>query len=96
MTELIDTTEMFITCEKFKALRERMKIANLKYRNTDNGKAKLRAIHKAFVESKKNDLEYKKILNTKQRERYHKRKEKKRNISLSLGIIENVEKMEQT
>ena len=39
MTETqVDIDELLLHCHKFKLLRSRMSIANLKYRRTDNGK----------------------------------------------------------
>jgi hypothetical protein len=52
-------------------------IAKKKNRATEHGKIKTIEIHRACVLTKKDDMEYKKNTNLKQRERYHVRKLKK-------------------
>ena len=50
-----------------------MGIANKKYKNTVEGKARTKIIQQKWVLSKKNDEEYRLKVNKSQRERYRKR-----------------------
>jgi hypothetical protein len=43
----------------FWKLREKMAIANKKYRRTDKGREKMSMLHKAWILTKKDDEEYK-------------------------------------
>ena len=93
MTELIDNTEILLGYNKFLELRMRQAIANRKYRASDHGKIKTLEMHRAWIETKKDDMEYKKKTNTKQRERYHIRKNNRiaelSKNDLSLGEIDS-------
>jgi HEPN domain-containing protein len=96
MTESIEHTELLKIYNKFIKMRESMAIANEKYRNSDNGKEKMKMLHKRWFQEHKNNPEYKKQVNAKARERYHIRKAEKllknteKDICFveSLGIIE--------
>ncbi len=78
MTELVEQSEMQIGYAKFLIIRERQKIANTKYRNTDKGRIKTNEMHRKWVATKIGDLEYKLHANTLARERYHIRKAQKK------------------
>jgi hypothetical protein len=77
MTEISDSTEILLGYNKFLELRMKQAIANKKYRATEHGKIKTIEMHRAWILTKKDDMEYKKNTNLKQRERYHVRKLKK-------------------
>jgi ribosomal protein L35 len=77
MTEISDSTDMLLGYNKFLELRLKQAIANKKYRATENGKIKTIEMHRAWILTKKDDMEYKKNTNLKQRERYRVRKLKK-------------------
>ena len=66
-------SQIVINDEKFTALRLKMGIANKKYKNTVEGKARTKLIQQKWVLSKKNDEEYRIRVNKSQRERYRKR-----------------------
>ena len=87
MTEISDSTDMLLGYNKFLELRMKQAIANKKYRATEHGKIKTIEMHRAWILTKKDDMEYKKNTNLKQRERYHVRKMKK--ISESTESTEN-------
>ena len=88
MTEISDSTDMLLGYNKFLELRMKQALANKRYRATENGKLKTIAMHRAWILTKKDDMEYKKNTNLKQRERYHVRKLKK--------IAESTESTEST
>jgi hypothetical protein len=98
MTEIIDAIQMRIGYDKFIALRLRQKQANLKYRLTEHGKAKTNQIHRNWVATKKNDVEYKKHTNIKARERYYIRKAQKiaEKETISEEISDIVESLGET
>ncbi len=77
MTEISDSTDMLLGYNKFLELRIKQAIANKKYRATENGKLKTIAMHRAWILTKKDDMESKNNTNLKQRERYQRRKLKK-------------------
>jgi hypothetical protein len=87
MTEISDSTDMLLGYNKFLELRMKQAIANKKYRATEHGKIKTIEMHRAWILTKKDDMEYKKNTNLKQRERYHVRKMKK--IAESTESTEN-------
>ena len=66
------------TYEKFMRLKSSVKQANKRYLLTDKGKEKKRQINKSYVESKKEDTEYRENINRKQRERYKRKVEQKK------------------
>jgi hypothetical protein len=77
MTELVEQSEMEIGYAKFLLIRERQKMANTKYRNTDKGRIKTNEMHRKWTSKKRDDVEYIAQINMKARERYHIRKAKK-------------------
>jgi hypothetical protein len=77
MNQIPDSSEILIGYNKFLELRNKQAIANKKYRATENGRLKTVEMHRAWILTKKDDLEYKKNTNLKQRERYNLRKMKK-------------------
>jgi hypothetical protein len=74
MNLIPDKSEIILGYNKFLELRLKQVIANKKYRATENGKIKTIEMHRAWILTKKGDIEYKKNTNLKQRERYHVRK----------------------
>ena len=72
-------SQIVINDEKFTALRLKMSIANKKYKNTVEGKARTKIIQQKWVLSKKNDEEYRRKVNKSQRERYRKRVDAEKN-----------------
>jgi hypothetical protein len=77
MTDNADSTEILLGYKKFLELRMKQAIANKKYRATEHGKIKTIEMHRAWILTKKDDIEYKRNTNLKQRERYLVRKMKK-------------------
>ena len=74
MTEIqVDIGELLLNYHKFKLLRSRMAVANLKYRRTDNGKKHTKINQQKWIDSKKNDQEYHLRVNQSQRDRYRKK-----------------------
>ena len=73
-------SQIVINDEKFTALRFKMGIANKKYKNTVEGKARTKLIQQKWVLSKKNDEEYRIKVNKSQRERYRKRVDAKKKL----------------
>ena len=75
-------SQIVINDEKFTALRLKMSIANKKYKNTIEGKARTKLIQQKWVLSKKkkNDEEYRIKVNKSQRERYRKRVDAKKKL----------------
>ena len=71
------TNEIIIGYEKFIILREKMAASNKKYRCSENGKIQTKIQHKRWTDTKKDDVEYRNNINTRQRERYHIRKANK-------------------
>ena len=96
MTEqLISNDELVRGYNLYKKIRDTQLISNKKYRATEKGKIKTYELHKAWVATKKDDVDYKKLQNTHARARYHIRKaeklelaEKEKNIIESL--VENI------
>ena len=68
------------TYDKFMRLKSSVKLANKRYLSTEKGREKKRQINKSYVESKKEDTEYRLNINRKQRERYKRKVEKKKEI----------------
>ena len=68
------------TYDKFMRLKSSVKEANKRYLSTEKGREKKRQINKSYVESKKEDTEYRLNINRKQRERYKRNVEKKKEI----------------
>ena len=68
------------TYDKFMRLKSSVKEANKRYLSTEKGREKKRQINKSYVESKKEDTEYRLNINRKQRERYKRKVEKKKEI----------------
>ena len=68
------------TYQKFMRLKSSLKEANKRYLSTEKGREKKRQINKSYVESKKEDTEYRLNINRKQRERYKRKVEKKKEI----------------
>ena len=66
------------TYQKFMRLKSSVKQANKRYLLTEKGKEKKRQINKCYVESKKEDTEYRININKKQRERYKKKVEQQK------------------
>jgi hypothetical protein len=90
MTEISDSTDMLLGYNKFLELRMKQAIANKKYRATEHGKIKTIEMHRAWILTKKDDIEYKRNTNLKQRERYNVRKMKKLEDAKNItGITEN-------
>jgi hypothetical protein len=77
MSKIPDSSDILIGYNKFLELRMKQAIANKKYRATENGKLRTVEMHRTWILTKKDDLEYKKNTNLKQRERYHVRKMKR-------------------
>ena len=74
MTEIqVDIGELLLNYHKFKLLRSRMAVANLKYRRTDNGKKHTKINQEKWINSKKNDQEYHLRVNQSQRDRHRKK-----------------------
>ena len=71
---------LFETYQKFMRLKSSVKEANKRYLSTEKGREKKRQINKSYVESKKEDTEYRLNINRKQRERYKIKVEKKKEI----------------
>ena len=71
----ISQEKLLETYEKFMKIRSSMSKANKRYLLTDKGKQKKIEIQKIYVESKKDDTEYRLNINRMQRERYKKRVE---------------------
>jgi ribosomal protein L35 len=88
MNLIPEKSEILLGYNKFLELRMKQALANKRYRATENGKLKTIAMHRAWILTKKDDMEYKKNTNLKQRERYHVRKLKK--------IAESTESTEST
>ena len=68
------------TYDKFMRLKSSVKEANKRYLSTEKGREKKRQINKSYVESRKEDTEYRLNINRKQRERYKIKVEKKKEI----------------
>ena len=62
--------KLFETYEKFMKIRASMSKANKQYLLTEKGKQKKIEIQRSYVESKKDDVEYRLNINRMQRERY--------------------------
>ena len=75
--EEMDNEMLLIGYKKFIVLREKMATANHKYRCSENGKKVTKIQHKRWTDTKKDDVEYRNNINTRQRERYHMRKANK-------------------
>ena len=73
-------SQIVINDEKFTALRLKMSVANKKYKNTVEGKARTKLIQQKWVLSKKDDKEYRIKVNKSQRERYRKRVDAKKKL----------------
>ena len=71
----ISQEKLLETYEKFMKIRASMSKANKRYLLTDKGKQKKIEIQRIYVESKKDDVEYRLNINRMQRERYKKRVE---------------------
>ena len=71
----ISQEKLLETYEKFMKIRTSMSKANKRYLLTDKGKQKKIEIQRIYVESKKDDVEYRLNINRMQRERYKKRVE---------------------
>ena len=71
----ISQEKLVETYEKFMKIRTSMSKANKRYLLTDKGKQKKIEIQRIYVESKKDDTEYRLNINRMQRERYKKRVE---------------------
>ena len=85
MTEIqVDIDELLLNYHKFKLLRSRMAIANLKYRRTDNGKKRNKINQQKWLDSKKDDQEYRHRVNQSQRERYKQRMDAKKELQGTL------------
>jgi ribosomal protein L35 len=85
MNLIPEKSEILLGYNKFLELRLKQAIANKKYRATENGKIKTIKMHRAWILTKKDDMEYN--TNLKQRERYQRRKLKK--IAESTESTEN-------
>ena len=72
----ISQEKLLETYGKFMKIRESMSKANKRYLLTDKGKQKKIEIQRIYVESKKDDVEYRLNINKMQRERYKKRVER--------------------
>jgi DNA-binding PadR family transcriptional regulator len=60
--------------DSFILIRKKMAISNRKYRLSENGAKVTKILHKRWVDSKKDDLEYQAKINKNQRDRYQARK----------------------
>ena len=85
-------SQIVINDEKFTALRLKMSVANKKYKNTVEGKARTKLIQQKWVLSNKNDEEYRLKVNESQRERYRKRVEAKKTRAKSGRYFFTLEK----
>jgi hypothetical protein len=77
MNENIDNEELLKGYTKYLRVKAQMELANKKYRASEHGQIQSKINHKNWFESKKSDMEYKKIVNEKAKARYHIRKTKK-------------------
>ena len=85
MSEInIDINELLLTYQKFQLSKSRMAVANLKYRRTDNGKKHAKLNQQKWLDSKKDDQEYRLRVNQSQRERYRKRMDAKKELQGTL------------
>jgi hypothetical protein len=85
MNLIPEKSEILLGYNKFLELRLKQAVANKKYIATENGKIKTIKMHRAWILTKKDDMEYN--TNLKQRERYQRRKLKK--IAESTESTEN-------
>ena len=63
--------------EKFIKLRSQMALANIKYRNTENGKKKILELRVKRKEKNKDDVEYHKKISQINKIKYQKKKQEK-------------------
>ena len=78
--EEINQDELLATYEKYHKMKMRMKEANQRYARTEKGKETKLKLQKKWTDSKKDDTEYRLNINRKQRERYKRKVEKKKEI----------------
>jgi hypothetical protein len=74
MNQIPDRSDILLGYNKFLELRSKQATANKKYRATENGRLKTVEMHRAWILTKKDDMEYKKNTDLKQRERYNLKK----------------------
>ena len=96
--QIIDPAVILNGYNKYVAIIKRQAEYNKKHKSSDEAKKKQYLVHKAFVLKMKDDVEYHKQLNIKQKARYHIRKAKKmaleekgKSLVDSLAISENPE-----
>ena len=70
MIQEVTQEELVKTFEKYMKMKQRNLEANQRYSMTEKGKEKKKQILKKYIESKKDDIEYRVNRNNKQRERY--------------------------
>ena len=75
----IDLSTLISTYEKFQQYKLQMKEANKRYRLTEKGKEKSKNDQQKWLASKKDDDAYRLSSNEKQRERYRKRVNARKN-----------------
>ena len=91
-----ENTEILLGYKKFVNLRNKMAVANKKYRDTQHGKEKTRIIRYQWIEDHKDDDEYRKRLNLQAKIRYHRKKANKLiDISSGDSLAENIEQIEK-
>ena len=93
--EEMDNEMLLIIYKNFIILREKMAASNRKYRCSENGKIQTKIQHKRWTDTKKDDVEYRNNINTRQRERYHIRKANKAE-KLNQEALQNENKIENT
>ena len=76
MVQEVTQEELIKTFEKYMEMKQRNLEANQRYSMTEKGKEKKKQILKKYIESKKDDIEYRVNRNNKQRERYRIKVEK--------------------
>ena len=74
MNQIPDRSDILLGYNKFLELISKQATANKKYRATENGRLKTVEMHRAWILTKKDDMEYKKNTDLKQRERYNLKK----------------------
>ena len=80
--EELSQEKLLETYEKFIKIRASMSKANKRYILTEKGKQKKIEIQRSYVESKKNDVEYRLNINRMQRERYKRKVERNKEIQI--------------
>ena len=74
----VNQEELESCYQKFQILKLRMSIANKKYRLSKKGMETTKLSQKKWIESKKDDVDYRLRCNLSQKERYHRRVQAKK------------------